>query len=43
MATIGAAIMTALVVYALLRRRGTVRPGEDSESALISDVTEAKK
>ncbi len=43
MATIGVAIMAALVVYALLRRRGAVRRGEDAESTTLSDVTEAKK
>ncbi len=43
MATIGVAIMTALVVYALFRRWGAVRPSEDSESTTPSDVTEAEK
>ncbi len=43
MATIGIAVFTALVVYALFRRWGAVRSGEDSESPALSGVTEAKK
>ena len=43
MATIGVAVFTALVVYALFRRWGAVRSGEDSESPALSDVTGAKE
>ena len=39
-ATIGLAILAALVVYALFRRRDATRPREDSESTALSDSTE---
>jgi hypothetical protein len=43
MATIGVAIFAALAAGALFRRRGAARSDQDAESAVHSDIAEAKK
>ena len=40
MATVGAGIFTALVAYAVFRRRGAARPRGDSEMSTLSHAAE---